>query len=63
MRPLAAHDDVRNTLHNLARGSRNHLRSIWAQLQAAGATYAPQHLGEATFRAVLAQPQETGRTP
>lgn len=63
MRPLAAHDDVRNTLDNLARGSRNHLRSFWSQLQAAGGTYAPQHLDEATFRAVLAQPQETGRTP
>lgn len=63
MRPLVAHEDVRNTLDNLARGSRNHLRSFWAQLQAAGGTYAPQHLDEATFRAVLAQPQETGRTP
>lgn len=63
MRPLAAHEDVRNTLDNLARGSRNHLRSFWAQLQAAGGTYTPQHLDEATFRAVLAQPQETGRPP
>ncbi len=63
MRPLTAHDDVRDTLDNLARGSRNHLRSFWARLQEAGGTYTPQHLDEATFRAVLAQPQETGRPP
>ena len=63
MRPLASHDDVRNTLDNLARGSRNHLRAFWTQLQTAGGTYSPQHLDEATFRAILAQAPASGRSP
>ncbi len=61
MQPKADHSDVANTLSNLARGSRNHLRAFWSQLTAAGGTYTPQHLDEATFRAIINSPQETGR--
>lgn len=61
MQPKADHSDVANTLSNLARGSRNHLRAFWSQLTAAGGTYTPRHLDEATFRAIVTSPQETGR--
>jgi hypothetical protein len=57
----ADHADVSTTLSNLARGSRNHLRAFWSQLAAAGGTYTPRHLDEATFRAIVNSPQETGR--
>lgn len=63
MQSTATHSDVLNTLSNLARGSRNHLRAFWSQLAAAGGTYTPRHLDEATFRAIVSSPQETGRAP
>jgi len=61
MQERADHADVSNTLSNLARGSRNHLRAFWSQLAAAGGTYTPRHLDEATFRAIVSSPTETGR--
>lgn len=61
MQSKAGHSDVANTLANLARGSRNHLRAFWSQFAAAGGSYTPRHLDEATFRAIIGSPQETGR--
>jgi hypothetical protein len=60
MRGVATHADVRATLDTLERGSRNHLRSFWRQLQAAGASYTPRHLDPADFLAIAGSAQETG---
>nr|MBK7068271.1 DUF2202 domain-containing protein [Deltaproteobacteria bacterium] len=61
MRGVATSADVRATLDTLERGSRNHLRSFWRQLQMAGASYTPQHLDAAEFRAIAESAAETGR--
>jgi hypothetical protein len=60
MRASVTHDDVRATLDSLERGSRNHLRSFWRQLQAAGASYTPRHLDAASFNAIVSSAMETG---
>lgn len=60
MRGVAAHADVRATLDSLERGSRNHLRAFWRQLQMAGASYTAQHLDAAEFRAIAESASETG---
>ena len=60
MRGVATHADVRATLDTLERGSRNHLRAFWRQLQMAGASYTPQHLDAAEFRAIAESASETG---
>lgn len=39
--------------HNLAKGSRNHLRAFLRALTAQGETYTPQYLDQATFDAIL----------
>ena len=52
--------DVDTVWQNLARGSRNHLRSFWRQLQMAGASYTPQHLDVAEFRVIAESASETG---
>jgi len=44
--------------HNLAKGSRNHLRAFVRALGAQGETYTPQYLDQATFDAVLAADME-----
>lgn len=60
MRAAVTHADVSATLDNLERGSRNHLRSFWRQLQSAGGTYTPSHLDAATFRSIAESAMETG---
>jgi hypothetical protein len=44
--------------HNLAKGSRNHLRAFVRALGAQGETYTPQYLDQTTFDAVLAAEME-----
>lgn len=44
--------------HNLAKGSRNHLRAFIRALEAQGETYTPQYLDQETFDAVLAADRE-----
>lgn len=44
--------------HNLAKGSRNHLRAFVKALAAQGETYTQQYLDQATFEAVLAAETE-----
>ena len=46
---------------SLMKGSRNHLRSFVEHLTAAGVTYQPQFIDEATFEAVVTSPAEHGR--
>ncbi len=50
--------EVIRTYDLLACGSGNHLRAFMRQLRARGADYAPSHLSEERFRAILAAPQE-----
>ena len=45
---------------NLAKGSRNHLRSFVGQIGAAGGSYEPQFLDVATYQAIVSSPMERG---
>ncbi|MFZ5446842.1 MAG: DUF2202 domain-containing protein [Myxococcota bacterium] len=49
--------DILRVYANLMKGSRNHLRSFYGQLQGA---YSPQYLDQATFEAIVTSAQETG---
>lgn len=60
MRDIATHADVLAMMTNLERGSRNHLRAFWKQLQQNGGTYTPKHLTQAEFDAIATSPQEMG---
>lgn len=46
---------------SLMKGSRNHLRSFVEHLTAAGVTYQPQFIDEATYEAIVTSPAEHGR--
>ena len=50
--------DVDTLTQNLAKGSRNHLRSFVALLANAGATYVPQYLDPAAYAAIVTSPRE-----
>lgn len=54
------HADILTTMDNLTRGSRNHLRSFYAQLRGAGGAYTPKHLDKAAFDAIVTSAKETG---
>jgi len=56
----ATHTDILTTMDNLTRGSRNHLRSFYANLQAVGGHYTPKHLDQASFDAIVTSAKETG---
>jgi hypothetical protein len=46
-------DHLELVFHNLAKGSRNHLRAFVGALEAQGETYTPQYLDSVTFEAIL----------
>ena len=52
--------DIDATYASLMLGSRNHLRSFYGQLTAAGGTYTPVYLDQAGFDAVVNSPREQG---
>lgn len=54
------HDDVAVTYDNLMRGSRNHLRTYYGKVVAAGGSYAPQYLTAAELEAIVTSPKERG---
>lgn len=60
VRARSSREDVRSSLDELMRGSRNHLRAFYGQLRATGGTYVPKHVEQATFDAIVASAQETG---
>lgn len=60
LRSTTTRNDVLTTFDNLTRGSRNHLRAFYGQLQALGGTYTPRHLDADTFRAIIESPNESG---
>lgn len=52
--------DITLVFDELERGSRNHLRSFYENLQNQGITYVPQVLSQAEFDAIINSPHETG---
>lgn len=52
--------DLQLVYTHLMRGSRNHLRAFWKQLQAQGGSYVPAYLTQAEFDAIVDSPIETG---
>lgn len=57
---LTDNQDIKLVYENLARGSRNHLRSFTKQLEMRGETYEAQYISEADYQAILNSSQETG---
>ncbi|HSO35204.1 MAG TPA: DUF2202 domain-containing protein [Labilithrix sp.] len=57
------HADIVTTMDNLTRGSRNHLRTFYSNLEAVGGTYTPKHLDQASFDAIVTSARETGGPP
>lgn len=51
--------DILYAYNELLRGSRNHLRAFWKQLQQRGGSYTPQYLSQAQFDAIASSPAET----
>jgi hypothetical protein len=50
--------DIRAVYESLMCGSRNHLRSYYAELLAQGGSYTPQFITQAEFDAIVAAPME-----
>lgn len=59
-RAASDHADVIGVYDSLARGSRNHLRSYFDTLTAAGGSYTPVAIDQATFDAIVTSPREPG---
>ena len=53
--------DVTRVYENLARGSRNHLRSFVSVIKRSGGTYKPIHLSQKRFDEIVSSPMERGR--
>jgi hypothetical protein len=52
--------DVVLVYQNLAKGSRNHLRSFVSQLRVLGASYIPKYIDAQTFQSIVDSPIESG---
>lgn len=52
--------DITYVYENLARGSRNHLRSFYRNILNAGGTYTPQYISQDEFDRIVNGPMETG---
>jgi hypothetical protein len=52
--------DIIYVYENLARGSRNHLRSFYRNILNAGGTYKPQYISQDEFDLIVNGPMETG---
>jgi len=58
----STHNDIINVYENLQKGSRNHLRAFYSQLQQRGEDYEPQYISQEYFDYIVSTPKETGRT-
>jgi hypothetical protein len=56
----ATHPDILGVYEHLTRGSRNHLRTFYGKLVAAGGDYTPKYLDRQRFDAIIAAPMERG---
>lgn len=52
--------DIIVVMNNLMRGSRNHLRSFYANILFMGGSYTPQYISQEEFNAIVTTPHETG---
>ncbi|MCX6278241.1 MAG: DUF2202 domain-containing protein [Bacteroidetes bacterium] len=52
--------DIACVFNNLMRGSRNHLRSFYANIKFTGGAYTPQYLTQEDFDAIVNSKHETG---
>lgn len=52
--------DIRLVYEMLAKGSRNHLRSFYRNIQNSGSVYAPQYISQDEFDAIINSSMETG---
>jgi hypothetical protein len=52
--------DIILVLKNLERGSRNHMRSFYANILFYNGTYVPQYISQEEFDSIIATPYETG---
>ena len=52
--------DITAVFNNLMRGSRNHLRSFYANILFVGGTYTPQYLSQDDFNAIVTSKHEIG---
>ena len=52
--------DISFVYSNLAKGSRNHLRSFYRNILAAGGSYQPQYISQEEFDAIINGAMETG---
>lgn len=55
------HSDITEVYDNLALGSRNHLRAFYGNLTAAGGSYVPIYIDQATFDSIVSTPGEHAR--
>lgn len=55
-------DDIKIVYQNLTKGSRNHLRSFYAQIQRYGAAYSAQYISAAALETIVTSARETGQT-
>lgn len=53
-------DDVRLVYLNLAKGSRNHLRTFSGQIGKRGGTYEARHITEKMYKSIVGSPKEQG---
>lgn len=54
--------DIITVFQNLARGSRNHLRSFVGQLESRGGSYTAQYIQPTELASIIGSPRETGAT-
>jgi hypothetical protein len=52
--------DIKYVYQNLAKGSRNHMRSFYSQIITSGGSYAAAYISQAELDAIINSPKETG---
>ncbi len=57
---LVDNEDIKIVFNNLNRGSRNHLRSFYANILYNQGTYVPQYISQEEFDSIIGSPHETG---
>jgi hypothetical protein len=60
MRERTDNEDMTLAYQNLEKGSRNHMRSFYGQLQMRGVDYAPQYISQEYFDEIVSTPHERG---
>lgn len=60
LRTHTTRPDILAVYDSLELGSRNHLRTFYSRIVAAGSTYTPTHLDQASFDAIVNSPREMG---